>query len=147
MYVPPYDAVLARIGTSRAELERAEEVTIPTQLLHFLMQIAVAHADFNEAGYLQQNPDVAAALQSGTIESARLHYVGFGYFEGRSGATPEVDEGWYLQAYPDVGSAVRSGRIGSAAEHFSVIGAAEGRSPNVRYTQDAEQWKRVLKAV
>jgi hypothetical protein len=138
--------VLNSVGTSRPEMETAAEVTIPAQLFRFLMQIAVAHADFNEAGYLEANPDVAAALRSGTLESARLHYVGFGYFEGRRGATPEVDEGWYLQTYPDVGSAVRTGRIGSAAEHFSVVGASEGRSPNVRYTQDAEQWKRILKA-
>jgi hypothetical protein len=146
MYVPPYDAVLASIGTDRAAIETSADVTIPAQLFRFLMQIAVAHADFNEAGYLTANPDVAAALDSGAIESARLHYVGFGYFEGRQGATPEVDEGWYLKTYPDVGSAVRTGRIGSASEHFSVVGAAEGRSPNVRYTQDAEQWKRILKA-
>lgn len=146
MYVPPYDAVLASIGTTRPEMEGRTEVTIPAQLFRFLMQIAVAHADFNEAGYLEANPDVAAALDNGAIESARLHYVGFGYFEGRRGATPEVDEGWYLQTYPDVGSAVRTGRIGSASEHFSIVGAAEGRSPNIRYAQDAEQWKRILKA-
>jgi hypothetical protein len=146
MYVPPYDAVLSSIGTTRADMETAAEVTIPAQLFRFLMQIAVAHADFNEAGYLETNPDVDSAQRNGSIESARLHYVGFGYFEGRRGATPEVDEGWYLQTYPDVGSAVRTGRIASASEHFSVSGAAEGRSPNVRYTQDAEQWKRILRA-
>jgi hypothetical protein len=146
MYVPPYDAVLNTVGLSRAEMENAADVTIPAPLFRFLMQLAVAHSDFNEAGYLQANPDVAEALRSGSIESARLHYVGFGYFEGRRGATPDVDENWYLQTYPDVGSAVKTGRIASASEHFSVVGASEGRSPNVRYTQDAEQWKRILKA-
>jgi hypothetical protein len=146
MYVPPYDAVLASVGTSREAMEQSDEVTIPAQLFRFLMQIAVAHSDFNEAGYLRANPDVATALDKGEIESARLHYVGFGYFEGRTGATPDVDEKWYLKAYPDVGSAVRAGRIGSAAEHFAVVGASEGRSPSVRYTGDAEQWKRILRA-
>jgi len=146
MYVPPYDAVLGSIGSSREEIETVSEVTIPAQLFRFLMQIAVAHSDFNEAGYLRANPDVAEALQSGEVESARLHYVGFGYFEGRTGATPDVDEKWYLKAYPDVGSAVRAGRIGSATEHFAVVGASEGRSPNVRYTGDAEQWKKILRA-
>jgi len=146
MYVPPYDAVLGSIGTSRPDMETQAEVKIPAQLFRFLMQLAVAHSDFNEAGYLDTNPDVAAALRNGTIESARLHYVGFGYFEGRRGATPDVDESWYMQTYPDVGSAVQTGKIGSASEHFSVVGASEGRSPNVRYTQDAEQWKKILKA-
>jgi len=146
MYVPPYDAVLKSIGTSRSELDSAAEVTIPQELFRFLMQIAVAHSDFNEEGYLAANPDVAEALKSGEIESARLHYVGFGFFEGRSGATPDVDERWYLKAYPDVGSAVRTGQIASAAEHFTVVGASEGRSPSIRYAQDAEQWKKALRA-
>ena len=146
MYVPPYEAVLRNVGTSRAELDSASEVSIPTGLFRFLLQIAVAHGEFNEAGYLEANPDVAEALRRGAIESARLHYIGFGYFEGRQGATPAVDERWYLHAYPDVGSAVRSGQISGAAEHFAVVGASEGRSPDLRYAQDAEQWKRVLKA-
>lgn len=146
MYVPPYDAVLESIGTSRAELADAKDVTVPLPLFRFLMQIAVAHSDFNEAGYLSANPDVAEALKSGEIESARLHYVGFGFFEGRLGATPEVDERWYLKTYADVGSAVKAGRIGSATEHFTVVGAAEGRSPSIRYAQDAEQWKKALRA-
>jgi hypothetical protein len=146
MYVPPYDAVLTSIGTSREDLKDTDEVAIPAQLFRFLMQIAVAHSDFNEAGYLAANPDVADALKAGGIESARLHYVGFGYFEGRIGATPDVDERWYLKAYPDVGSAVRAGQISSATEHFTVVGAAEGRSPSIRYTQDAEQWKKALRA-
>ncbi|MGG5819315.1 hypothetical protein [Falsiroseomonas sp. HW251] len=138
--------MLSSIGTSRAELADARDVTIPLPLFRFLMQIAVAHADFNEEGYLAANPDVAEAVKAGTVDSARLHYVGFGFFEGRRGATPEVDERWYLKTYPDVGSAVRAGQIGSAAEHFTVVGASEGRSPSIRYAQDAEQWKKALRA-
>lgn len=146
MYVPPYDAVLHSIGTSREALTDAEEVTIPLGLFRFLMQLAVANGDFNEAGYLAANPDVAEAVKSGGVDSARLHYIGFGYFEGRRGATPEVDERWYLRSYPDVGSAVKAGRLTSATEHFNVIGAAEWRSPSVRYERDAAQWKQALSA-
>jgi hypothetical protein len=146
MYVPPYDAVLHSIGTSREALTDAEEVTIPLGLFRFLMQLAVANGDFNEAGYLAANPDVAGAVASGEVESARLHYIGFGYFEGRRGATPEVDERWYLRSYPDVGSAVKAGRLTSATEHFNAIGAAEWRSPSVRYERDAAQWKQALSA-
>ena len=125
MYVPPYDALLSSIGTSRADLEGATEVAIPMGLFRFLVQLAVANGDFNEAGYLKANPDVAEAVRNEEIESARLHYIGFGYFEGRQGATPEVDERWYLRSYPDVGSAVRAGRLASATEHFEIIGASE----------------------
>jgi hypothetical protein len=146
MYVPPYDALLHSIGTSRQELQGANEVTIPMGLFRFLMQLAIANGDFNEAGYLEANPDVAEAVKSGEIESARLHYIGFGYFEGRQGATPDVDERWYLRSYPDVGAAVRAGRLASGREHFSIIGAQEWRSPSPRYENDAAQWKRALEA-
>ena len=144
MYVPPYDAVLHSIGTSRQALQGADEVTIPMGLFRFLMQLAVANGDFNEMGYLQANPDVAEAVKAGEIESARLHYIGFGYFEGRLGATPDVDERWYLRANPDVGAAVKAGKLSSAREHFTLAGAGEWRSPSPRYEGDAQQWKKAL---
>ncbi len=65
MYIPPYDAVLQSAGTSREELKDAAEVTIPMGLFKFLMQLAVANGDFNEAGYLKANPDVAEAVERG----------------------------------------------------------------------------------
>ena len=60
-----------------------------------MLQLLVAGGSFNEAGYLRENPDVAEAVEAGQIRTARLHYIGFGFFEGRSGATPDVDEAWY----------------------------------------------------
>jgi len=144
MYIPPYDTVLHSIGTSREALKNETTVTVPIKLFRFLLQIAVANGDFNEPGYLAANPDVADAVRSGTIESARLHYIGFGYFEGRQGGTPEVDERWYLRSYPDVASAVKAGRVSSAREHFAMAGATEWRSPSPRYEADAQQWKRAL---
>ncbi len=146
MYVPPCDALLRSVGTSREAVEDAAEVSVPTGLFRFLVQLAIANGDFNEAGYLRANPDVAEAVRKGEVESARLHYIGFGYFEGRLGATPEVDERWYLRSYPDVGSAVKAGHLNSAAEHFTLVGASEGRSPSVRYENDAAQWKKALQA-
>ena len=92
MYAPPFDSLLQSIGTTRAEFEHASVVEIPTELFKLLLQVTVASGDFNEVGYLRDNPDIAAAVRSGKVEDARLHYVGFGYFEGRTGATPEVDE-------------------------------------------------------
>ena len=144
MYIPPYDAVLQSIGTSREALKTEASVTIPLGLFRFLLQIAVANGDFNEAGYLAANPDVADAVQSGAIESARLHYIGFGYFEGRQGGTPDVAERWYLRSYPDVGAAVKAGRLSSGREHFAMVGATEWRSPSPRYEADAQQWKTAL---
>jgi hypothetical protein len=144
MYVPPFDSLLKAIGLTRAEFEDSTEVVVPKELLRLLLQVTVASSEFNEAGYLRHNPDVAEAIKSAKVEDARLHYVGFGYFESRSGATPEVDEGWYLRTYTDVAAAVASKDVESASEHFRVIGASEGRSPNAFFVPAAEQWKKAI---
>jgi hypothetical protein len=144
MYVPCFDSILRACGTDRSALNDASEVKIPLELLKFLLQTALVSSEFNEAGYLAANPDVAAAVRAGAIANARLHYIGFGYLEGRQGATPPVDERWYLATYPDVAEAVRTGQVGSAAEHFEIVGASEGRSPNPRQAEAALRWKRAL---
>jgi hypothetical protein len=147
MFVPPLDSLLEAIGITREEFHNSSEVVIPTELLKLLLQVAIANSDFNSVGYLRDNPDIADAVQSGTLDDPRLHYVGFGFFEGRLGATPEVDERWYLRTYADVGDAVRSGDVASAAEHFRVIGATEGRSPSATYSLTADQWKKALRSL
>jgi hypothetical protein len=144
MYVPDYAAILQAISSTSEAVEGAPHVEVPASLFKFLLQIAVAQADFNEEGYLAANPDIAAAVRAGTLDSARLHYIRFGFFEGRKGATPAVDERWYLRTYPDVEAGVRTGRVSSAAEHFAVAGASEGRSPASRYESDAAHWKAAL---
>lgn len=145
MYVPPFDSLLTAIGMTQAEFDRSSHIMLPAELFKLLLQITIASGDFNEAGYLRENPDVASAVRAGKLADPRLHYVGFGYFEGRKGATPEVDEAWYLRTYSDVAEGIRSGKIASAAEHFRVIGASEGRSPNASNVAAAEQWKKALK--
>ena len=39
--------------------------------------------NFNEAGYLAANPDVAAAVRNGSIKSGRAHFDAFGHKEAR----------------------------------------------------------------
>ena len=145
MYLPSFDSILHAIGADRAALNDSSKVTIPLELLKFLLQIALVTSEFNEAGYLAANPDVGVAVRTDAVANARAHFIGFGYLEGRKGAT-HVDERWYLATYPDVAEAVKSGRVDSAAEHFEVIGAAEGRSPNARNAASAERWKKALAA-
>jgi hypothetical protein len=147
MYIPPYESLLRSLNTSKSALENAKDVAIPVGLLKLLLQMAIACADFDEEGYLNANPDVRDAVSRGAIESGRLHYIGFGYFEGRKGGTVAVDEPWYLRKYPDVASAVRQGRVESATHHFNSIGAGEGRSPNAEQEDSAAQWKDALHGV
>jgi hypothetical protein len=145
MFVPPLNPLLRELNLTPADLV-SETVTVPTELLKLLLQIALANSEFNEVGYLRSNPDVAEALREGSLENAFLHYVSFGYFEGRLGATPEVNEAWYLRAYADVADAVRAKQIISAKEHFELVGAGEGRSPNADYAPVAAQWKKATRA-
>jgi hypothetical protein len=144
MYVLHFEAMLKNLGITREEFLSSEHVKVPTSMLRFLLQIALANGDFNEPGYLQENPDIATAVQKGKIESARLHYIGNGYFEGRLGATPEVDEQWYLRTYKDVADGVRSRKVQSGQQHFAQRGAAEMRAPSALYEPDAVQWARAF---
>jgi len=144
MYVPPYYSLLSSLGIHADHIERSDKITVPVKLFKLLLQLAVAHSDFDEPGYLQLNPDVRRAVECGEVESGRLHYIGYGYFEGRKGGTAVVEENWYLQKYPDVAAAIREGRIKSAFDHFNSIGAVEGRSPNAEQEDIAAQWKTAM---
>src|SRR5579859_3183700 len=144
MYVPPLNSLLSVMNSSRKDFDGAGKISVPAPLFRLLLQLAVANSDFNEVGYLAANADVADAIRSKDVEGAQLHYIGYGYLEGRIGATPEVDEAWYLKTYPDVFASVKSGQVKSAAHHFNIIGAAEGRAPSAQYQAEAFQWKKAL---
>lgn len=109
------------------------------------MSLSAPEIDFDEAWYLQANPDIAAAVADGHFSSGFDHFRRHGRAEGRRGtrdlgtpapATPGMtaprgasafDEAWYLSAYPDVAEAVRTGALGSGYEHWEASGKAEGR--------------------
>lgn len=81
---------------------------------------------FNINWYLQQNPDVAQAVQAGLI-NAQTHFQLFGRAEGRN-ASPLFNSQQYLNDNPDVAQAVQAGLI-TAWDHFELFGGTEGRSP------------------
>jgi hypothetical protein len=136
---------MAALNASKADLNGNGRVEVPARLLKLLLQIALVTSEFDEKRYLSLNPDVANAIERGEIESAHMHYVGYGYFEGRQGNGPVVDEEWYLAQYPDVAAAVREGRVKSAEAHFHMMGAGEGRCPAPDYETEAAQWKAAIK--
>jgi len=79
---------------------------------------------FDASFYLSQNPDVAAAISRGTVQSAEQHYNDFGRFESRN-PNAFFNTAFYLAQYPDVASA----RV-NPFQHFLANGAAEGRLTN-----------------
>jgi hypothetical protein len=91
---------------------------------HFLIYIPC-----DEDWYRRTYPDVAEAIASGKIKSAKEHFSTDGYFEGRKPGPIEVDEAFYLKTYPDVAEGIEFGEIESAQSHFDEFGFAEGRLP------------------
>lgn len=108
---------------------------------------------FNEAAYLEMNPDVAAAVRDHRFESGRSHYERFGRNEGRppnrgcpretpapqpqpkpvpkpQPAACTFNESEYLQLNPDVARAVSMGQFVSGRAHFESFGRGEGRAPS-----------------
>jgi hypothetical protein len=144
MYVLPLESIFRHLAISPTALETEQRVELPATFLKMLLQLAIAHCDFDEDDYLDKNPDVRIAVTRGAIESGFVHYVGFGYFEGRRGGIPQVDEEWYANKYPDIAAAVAAGTIKSATDHFYRVGAAEGPSPNLDHEAEAAQWKMAL---
>ncbi|WP_322529093.1 bluetail domain-containing putative surface protein [Salinicola sp. LHM] len=87
---------------------------------------------FDSSYYLEQYPDVKAAVDAGTIESAEAHWEQYGAEEGRNpNAVFNTEE--YLAANPDVAA---SGM--NPLTHFLQYGAAEGRAPSDAYQPIAD---------
>lgn len=95
---------------------------------------------FDAETYLQQNPDVATAVQNGQFSSALQHYLLYGAAEGRDApvasggilggpqpAPAAFDQAGYFALYPDVAEAAADGRVVSGLAHFLSFGQQEGR--------------------
>jgi hypothetical protein len=83
--------------------------------------------------YLQNNPDISQAIESGIVANAQDHYVTFGYYEHRMPYEIEVDESWYLDQYSDISEAVSRGLFSSGRDHYYVAGFKEGRLPHANF--------------
>jgi hypothetical protein len=79
----PDEPAVVRAMPSFAEIRRATLLDIPGNALRPLLTPYITAAPLDEVAYLQRYPDVAEAVATQSIESAREHYVIAGYFEGR----------------------------------------------------------------
>lgn len=80
---------------------------------------------FNEAYYLAQNPDVAAAVAAGAIESGLAHWKVFGWAEGRT-ASKFFDWEVYRDNNPDLAEAGITTQA-DLTRHFNIYGVNENR--------------------
>ena len=126
-YLPPFDLIRrsVEISTVRGELR----VSVSYDDFINLIRSLVAAVEVDEEWYLGENEDIRQAIQDGTVQSARQHFLDDGYFEGRLPHPMPVDETWYLGQYPDVAESVRKGVVASGQQHFTEDGYREGRLP------------------
>jgi len=126
-YVPPFESVrrAVEISTVRGQLR----VSLAYDDFVRLVQSLIAGVEVDERWYLEANEDVAHAIARGAVASAREHFLGDGYVEGRMPFPIMVDERWYLEQNPDVAESIRTGAVASAQMHFEENGYREGRRP------------------
>ncbi|CAM6054503.1 unnamed protein product [Sphagnum tenellum] len=120
----PYSAL------KRVSDESIRTIEIAEHHLHNIVRNAITLVVVDEEWYLSKYPDVADAINQGEAESAKDHYVMYGYFEDRLPRELIVDEEWYCSRYADVAEAIRTGKIASAQQHFETNGFKEGRLPH-----------------
>jgi hypothetical protein len=87
---------------------------------------------FDEGYYLATNPDVAAAVKAGRVESGYQHFLVAGLAEGRA-PFQFYDEAFYLGQNADVAAVVGSGALTSGLQHFLSFGHEEGRDPSAGF--------------
>jgi phytanoyl-CoA hydroxylase len=85
--------------------------------------------EFDETYYLENNPDVAAAVKNGEWPSGLMHYNVSGRAKGRR-AVPPVDVEWYVSAYPQAAVEIAAGKASSAADHYHRMGKSRGYLPS-----------------
>jgi hypothetical protein len=102
-----------------------------TKILLATKTLVSQNSLFDEHYYLQEYPNVAAAVADGEFATGYDHYIKYGQYEGYS-PSPYWDESWYLQENPDVAAAVKAGTISSGFMHFYLYGQYENR-PGLLY--------------
>jgi hypothetical protein len=139
-YLPPYQELKDGIAIPAD----GETITMSRDMFRMLIEAAAKSLLFDPEWYRTEYPDVAAAIESGDVESEIEHYASFGYEEGRMPAYLTVDESRYLTQNSDVAQAIEAGEMPGAETHFNEIGYLEGRAPDAEVERQAQRWARVI---
>jgi hypothetical protein len=121
--IPAYSAV----STDFKKVLRGDDINIA---MKYLLHTYICAWGFDEAWYLEANPDLKSAIPSNDFPSGFAHFLAVGYMEGRLPLRAHVDSTWYMANYPDISAAIIRGIFESAAHHFSTVGYREGRLPS-----------------
>jgi hypothetical protein len=143
VYMPDFQKIRTLAGLPENVLDQ-DNVTISTKLFKFLLIALVQGVRFEEAAYREAHADIAEAEQKGDIESLHQHYVGTGWFEGRSPGQYWIDDKWYLTNYRDLTIAFRRGWVEDLKKHFNEVGRAEGRAGSAEQAKWKSAWDDAL---
>lgn len=139
-YIAPYSLMKSVISVTPGG-QGQTKVEMPLEVFARIFELALRQTGFDEAGYLDRNPDVAKALSQGQIKSAIGHFARNGYFENRPTTPPAIDTSWYLKEYPDVAKSIQQGKLKSAGEHWGHNGYYEGRAPSSQLALEVGGWR------
>jgi hypothetical protein len=126
-YLPPFEVLKSFLTISNVKGELMVSCTYENMVQ--MLRRVIAGVEVDEPWYLERYPDIADAIDKGLVQSARLHFVNDGFFEGRSPFPIRVDERYYLSHNAGVAEYVRKGILESGQQHFDENGYAEGRLP------------------
>ncbi len=119
-----YSTPMLTTGSHTASIY--EILTNGSKVLLSTQTIVSQNSLFDESYYLQQYPNVAAAVADGQFSSGYAHYLQYGQYEGYS-PNPYWDESWYLAENPDVAAAVNDGQVSSGFMQYYDYGQYENR--------------------
>ncbi len=105
------------------EFRDGVNVSVELKKLKLLIRYILEREPFDEAWYIETYSDVADAIREGRAESARVHYVENGYFEGRLPGLIDFDAAKYVEQNPDLTGMTTE----EATKHFIFTGYSEGR--------------------
>ena len=126
-YLPPFDLIrrMVEVSTVRGELR----VSLSYDDFIKILRMMISGIEVDETWYLKEHEDIAHAVASGAVASAKQHFLDDGYFEGRLPFPMPVDERWYLEQYPDVAESVRRGVVNSGSSTLPRMAIARGACP------------------
>jgi hypothetical protein len=93
-YLPPFEILKSYVTISAIDGELM--VNCSYENLVQLIRRLIAGVEVDEKWYLARYEDIKEAIETGSVASARAHFVNDGYFEGRVPFGIKVDEKYYL---------------------------------------------------
>lgn len=128
MYDRHFDSNVLRRDSNELASNYGLQYSLPIGSTGNSSSVDITTVLFDEQYYLENNPDVAEAINNGTLSSAIAHFVTSGLTEGR--APSEYFAETYLKNNPDIAAGVENGDFSSGIHHFLKFGFAEGRFPS-----------------